>query len=104
MEFVSRSEIAVPVEQMPALERAFEERARLVDAHDGFLGLQLLRDIRDNGRYVLVTRWRTRKDFTAYMKSGEHGRAHARPHEGLSASLVDGGKLEQFHVVHETRS
>lgn len=103
MEFVSRSEITVPVEQMAALERAFEERARLVDAHAGFLGLQLLRDIRDNGRYVLLTRWRSRKDFTAYMRSGEHQRAHARPHEGLSA-MLEGGKLEQFHVVHETRS
>jgi heme-degrading monooxygenase HmoA len=103
MEFVSRSEITVPVEQMAALERAFEQRARLVDAHPGFLGLQLLRDIRDNGRYVLVTRWRDRKDFTAYMKSGEHERAHTRPHEGLTTDLSSGGKLEQFHVVLEAR-
>ena len=72
-----------------------------MDTHPGSLGLQLLRDIRDNGRYGLVTRWQSRKDFTAYMKSGEHERAHARPHEGLSAPLLNGGKLEQFHVVHE---
>lgn len=104
MDFVSRSEITVPVAQMAALERAFRERARQVDDHAGFLGLELLRDIRDQGRYVLVTRWRSRDDFRAYMKSGDHARAHERPHEGLDAVGTGGGKLEQFHVVLEERA
>lgn len=99
MEFLSRSEITVPRAEMAALERAFTQRARLVDQHSGFLGLELLRDIRDNGRYVLLTRWRSRADFTAYMKSGDHARAHERPHDGLQAIHADGGPLEQFHVV-----
>jgi heme-degrading monooxygenase HmoA len=103
MEFVSRSEITVPVTEMSALERAFQERARHVDAHAGFLGLELLRDIRENGRYVLVTRWRSRADFRAYMKSGDHARAHDRPHAGLGPVAAGGGKLEQFHVVLEER-
>ncbi|MEO8620597.1 MAG: antibiotic biosynthesis monooxygenase family protein [bacterium] len=102
VEFVSRSEITVPVPEMIALERAFEARARLVDGHAGFLGLELLRDIRENGRYVLVTRWRTRSDFSAYMKSGDHARAHDRHHEGLGP--VGPGKLEQFHSVLEVRA
>ena len=101
MEFVSRSEITVPVPEMGALERAFEARSGLVDGHAGFLGLELLRDIRENGRYVLVTRWRTRSHFTAYMKSGDHARAHDRQHEGLGP--VGPGKLEQFHSVLEVR-
>lgn len=96
--FLSRSEIIVPVAEMAALERAFANRSRLVDTHAGFVGLELLRDIRENGRYVLLTRWRTRADFSAYMKSGDHARAHERQHEGLDP-VVAGGKLEQFHVV-----
>jgi heme-degrading monooxygenase HmoA len=102
MEFVSRSEITVPSEAMGALERAFEERARLVEGHAGFLGLELLRDIRGNGRYVLLTRWADRADFKAYMASGDHVRAHERNHEGLTAIDVAGGKLEQFFVVHRS--
>ena len=102
MTFMSRSEIKVPLAEMAALERAFQERIRLVDAHSGFLGLELLRDIRENGRYVLLTRWRTRTDFTAYMKSGDHGRAHGRHHEGLTTTSDSGG-LEQFQVVVEER-
>jgi heme-degrading monooxygenase HmoA len=98
--FLSRSEIVVPVEQMPALERAFQDRARLVDGHAGFLGLELWRDIRSQGRYVLVTRWETRSDFVRYMKSGDHARAHGRAHAGLGAvEAGSGGKLEQFAVV-----
>jgi heme oxygenase (mycobilin-producing) len=102
-QFVSRSEITVPLAEMEALERAFRDRARLVDAHAGFLGLELLRDIRANGRYVLVTRWRSRSDFTRYMKSGDHERAHAREHAGLGAVAM-GGKLEQFHLVVKEES
>ncbi len=102
MQFVSRSEITVPLPAAEALERAFVERARLVDTHPGFLGLQLLRDVRENGRYVLLTQWRSRADFTAYMKSGDHARAHDRPHPGLGP-VGEGGKLEQFHVVVQTR-
>jgi heme-degrading monooxygenase HmoA len=104
MEFESRSEITVPVAEMEALERAFEERAHYVDAHEGFLGLKLLRDIRNNGRYVLVTRWRSRVDFTAYMKSGDHRRAHERAHEGLGPVHTGGRGLEQFHTVREDRA
>ena len=104
MEFVSRSEISVPVSEMSALERAFQERARYVDAHPGFLGLELLRDIRGNGRYVLVTRWRSRADFSAYMKSGDHARAHERAHAGLGPVKASGGRLEQFHLVLEERA
>lgn len=104
MEFLSRSEISVPIEEMPALERAFSERARLVDRHAGFLGLELLRDIRSKGRYVLLTRWSNRDAFKAYMKSGDHARAHDRPHTGLGPMGVgSGGKLEQFDVVLNER-
>ena len=103
MEFVSRSEIVVLIAEMAALERAFVERVRLVDARSGFLGLEFVRDIGENGRYVLLTRWRIRADFMAYMKSGDHGRAHQRQHAGLGP-VGHGGKLEQFHVVLQERA
>ena len=104
MHFVSRSEIVVPLTEKEALEAAFRDRARKVDAHAGFLGLELHRDIRDNGRYVLLTRWQSRAHFVEYMKSGDHARAHAREHAGLSAPHPgSGGKLEQFDVVVEER-
>lgn len=104
MVFVSQSEITLPLEQEASLEEAFTSRARLVDGHVGFLGLELLRDLSANGsRYVLLTRWRSRADFVAYMRSGDHERAHQRPHAGLDGSAVQGGKLRQFEVVVSER-
>lgn len=100
MVFVSQSEIALPPEQQESLEQAFAARARLVDAHPGFLGLELLRDLSaEGGRYVLHTRWRSRADFVAYMRSGDHERAHGRAHPGLDSVAIHGGKLRQFQVV-----
>lgn len=100
MVFLSQSEITVPPEQGASLEQAFAARARFVDGHAGFLGLELLKDLRaQGGRYVLLTRWRSREDFVAYMRSGDHGRAHERPHEGLDPGSLHGGKLQQFQVV-----
>ncbi len=99
MAFVSQSEIVVAADQQAALEGAFAGRARLVDAHEGFLGLELLKDLRVEGRYVLLTRWRSRADFLRYMRSGDHAQAHARAHPGLDAAEVTGGKLAQFEVV-----
>ena len=69
--FVSHSEIAIEGGRGSLLEAAFRARLGLVDAHDGFLGLELLREVGHRGRYVLVTRWRTREDFRRYVKSEE---------------------------------
>ncbi len=88
----------MPISEMPALEQAFRGRAHLVDRHVGYRGLELLRSIRDDGRYVLLTRWRSQEDFRAYMKSGDHQRAHERAHAGLGP-VGGGGKLEQLYSV-----
>ena len=62
--FVSHSEIQIPAADVEPLERAFRERARRVDGHPGFLGLELLREVGNRGRYLLVTRWESREDLT----------------------------------------
>jgi heme-degrading monooxygenase HmoA len=96
--FVSHSEIAIEEEQVGLLEAAFRARARLVDAHDGFLGLELLREVGHRGRYVLVTRWRTHEDFRRYVKSEDYRAAHAREHAGLEQASP-GAPLRQFETV-----
>jgi heme-degrading monooxygenase HmoA len=96
--FVSHSEIAIEEEQVGVLEAAFRARARLVDSHDGFLGLELLREVGHRGRYVLVTRWRTREDFRRYMKSEDYRAAHVRERAGLEEASL-GAPLRQFETV-----
>lgn len=103
--FVSHSEIAIEDGRASALEAAFRARAALVDSHDGFLGLELLRDVGHRGRYVLVTRWKTREDFRRYVKSEDYRAAHLRQHAGLEGASP-GEPLRQFEtvVLQERRS
>jgi heme-degrading monooxygenase HmoA len=96
--FVSHSEIAMDGGWGSVLEAAFRARARLVDAYDGFLGLELLRDVGQSGRYVLVTRWRTHEDFRRYMKSEDYRAVHARQYAGLEEAS-GGSPLRQFETV-----
>jgi len=96
--FISQSEIAVAEGESDALERAFRERARRVDHHDGFLGLELLREVGNSGRYVLLTRWRTKAHFRAYLKSADFRFAHGRQHEGV-VEATGGAPLRQFDLV-----
>ncbi|WP_278253959.1 antibiotic biosynthesis monooxygenase family protein [Caulobacter sp. CCUG 60055] len=41
--------------------------ARLFRRGDGFLGVQLLRDLEEPTRFVTIDRWRSRDAFTAFM-------------------------------------
>lgn len=76
--YVAISEIAVPEAGAEALERAFQNRLRAVDAWPGFKGLELLKDRRVPGRYLMICRWSTREHFLAYMRSEDHKCSHAR--------------------------
>ena len=79
------SEIAVPEAGEEALERAFRDRLRAVDGWQGFQGLELLKDRRVVGRYLMICRWDTREHFLAYMRSEDHKRSHARVPKGPQA-------------------
>lgn len=96
--FVSHSEIDVGAGGAEALERAFRARARKVDGHPGFLGLELLRDVGGRGRYLLVTRWASREHFRAYLKSADFKLAHARQHPGIEEAS-GGAPLRQLETV-----
>ncbi len=80
--YVGISEISVPMEGAAALRRAFAERLGAVDGWPGFGGLELLQDRKRPGRYLMVTRWQTREQFLAYMRSEDHRRSHRRIEPG----------------------
>jgi heme-degrading monooxygenase HmoA len=76
--YVGISEISVPLEGGAALQLAFQDRLRAVDGWPGFTGLELLQDRRHPGRYLMITRWASKGQFLAYMRSTDHQRSHAR--------------------------
>jgi heme-degrading monooxygenase HmoA len=76
--YIAISEVSVPVGGIECLKAAFCNRLRAVDAWPGFIGLEVLQDRREQGRFLMVTRWSSKEAFRSYMRSSDHRRSHAR--------------------------
>ena len=94
--YVSMSRLRLPADHAPSLVAAFRDRVGLVDGADGFVDLQVWQSDRDPGELVMVSRWRDRAAFTAYMRSEEHQISHGRIDPGLQAAI----KLERLEHLH----
>ena len=62
----------------------------------GFLDLQVWQSDRDDGEVVMVSRWRDRSAFTAYMRSDSHRISHER----IDPTLDQAIKLEALEHLH----
>jgi heme oxygenase (mycobilin-producing) len=94
--YVSMSRLRVDPEHADELVRAFRNRIGLVDSADGFLGLEVWRSDRDAQEIVMVSRWRDRECFAAYMKSDAHRLSHDRIPDDLDAAI----KLQRLDHLH----
>jgi heme-degrading monooxygenase HmoA len=94
--YVSMSRLAVAVDRCPELIAAFNDRAHLVDHADGFIDLEVWQSDREAGEVVMVSRWRSREDFTCYMRSDEHAISHDR----IDPSLQEAIKLQRLDHLH----
>src|SRR4051812_44094246 len=94
--YVSLSRLRIPEERADELVAAFRRRARLVEEADGFVDLQVWQSDRDAGELVMVSRWRDRDAFKAYMRSDEHRVSHDRIDPGLDGAI----KLERLEHMH----
>jgi heme oxygenase (mycobilin-producing) len=98
--YVSISRLRIAPERVPELIDAFLGRSRNVEHHDGFVDLQVMQSDRDAGEVLMVSRWRDRDCFKAYMKSADHRRSHARIDPDLKQAIKLEA-LEHLHVVAE---
>lgn len=94
--YISMSRLRVPADRAPSLVEAFRGRVGLVDSADGFVDLQVWQSDRDDGELVMVSRWRDRAAFTAYMRSEDHKVSHDRIDPALQAAI----KLEKLEHMH----
>jgi heme-degrading monooxygenase HmoA len=94
--YVSLSRLRVEPDRADQLVRAFQARSRLVDGWDGFLDLQVWQSDRDPGEVLMVSRWRDRAAFRAYMRSADHKTSHAR----IAPELHEAIRLERLEHLH----
>jgi heme-degrading monooxygenase HmoA len=94
--YVSLSRLRVEPARAEELIAAFRGRAHLVDDADGFLDLQVWQSDRDASELVMVSRWRDRAAFKAYMRSDAHRSSHERIDPALDRAI----KLEALEHLH----
>ncbi|GFG70998.1 mycobilin-forming heme oxygenase MhuD [Mycolicibacter senuensis] len=95
MSVVKINAIEVPADAGPELENRFANRAHAVENQPGFLGFQLLRPVKGEDRYFVVTHWESDEAFQAWAQ-GPAVEAHA----GQRAKPVaTGASLLEFEVV-----
>ncbi|MGW0038973.1 antibiotic biosynthesis monooxygenase [Gordonia sp. NB41Y] len=99
MAVVKINAIHVPEGAGAELEKRFAHRAGSVDGSKGFLGFQLLRPVKGDDRYFVVTQWETEEDFQAWA-SGPAREAHAGERQKPVASGAD---LLEFEVVLDAK-
>jgi heme-degrading monooxygenase HmoA len=95
MPVVKINAIEVPEGAGPELEKRFANRAHTVDKSPGFLGFQLLRPVKGEDRYFVVTHWESDEAFQAWA-TGPAAEAHAG-HQ--SNPVATGASLLEFEVV-----
>jgi heme-degrading monooxygenase HmoA len=87
---VAVSRFKVQPGEKDALAARFADRSRLVDAHEGFLGLEVLCSRGAAPEFLLITRWASREHLSAYLKSQDFRRVHAGNEEdGADFHLYD---------------
>lgn len=95
--------ISVPPQAHEELEKRFANRAHTVDGTPGFLGFQLLRPVKGEDRYFVVTQWEDEDSFAAW-RDGDAVAAHAAP-EGAERPkpVSSGADLLEFEVVLDVK-
>ena len=95
MPVVKINAIEVPPDAGPELEKRFAHRAHAVDNQPGFLGFQLLRPVKGEDRYFVVTQWESEEAFQAWATGPA-----IEAHKGQQANPVaTGASLLEFEVV-----
>jgi heme-degrading monooxygenase HmoA len=91
------SRLRVAPERADELVEAFRNRVHLADGFDGFGGLEVWRSAVEPDEVIMVSRWRDRECFTAYMRSDAHRVSHERIPEELQAAI----RLERLEHLYE---
>jgi len=97
--------ITVPESGSQELARRFADRAGAVDHADGFEGFELLRPTDDRQTWLVVTRWRDKEAFEAWVASPAFAHGHrGAPSGGASRPPVGThSELWSYDVEIEVR-
>lgn len=97
MSYVAINVLNVPAEMRETLEGRFAARAGEVEKMDGFESFELLRPVEGTEQYLVMTHWRDRAAFDAWLSSQAFSKGHAQ-HSG-SGPAASGSEVWTFEVI-----
>jgi len=106
MSVVKINAIEVAEGMGPELERRFAARVGGVDQAPGFEEFMLLRPVKGDDRYFVITRWASEEAFQEWRESRDFAKQHAKTHEDEGRGeakpqhpVASGASLLEFEVV-----
>ena len=88
MTYVNITALTFPEGAQEEIERRFAARKRGVDASQGFQSFELLRPVVGEGRYFVVTRWRTREDYERWQAARPAGGHEDDKRRGMNVEVL----------------
>jgi heme-degrading monooxygenase HmoA len=79
MTYVVANRVPVTPEFAERFEESFRNREGKVENHPGFVRMEVLKPEDPEGVYVVLTHWRSKDDFVAWMRSDDFRKGHAHP-------------------------
>ncbi len=94
--------IYVNPEYAEQFEKAFRERAGLVDGMPGFVSNQVLRPVNEGDPYIVLTLWQHRADFENWIRSDAFIQGHARSGSLPREAYPRPNALELHEVIQDS--
>lgn len=95
--YVVANRVPVAPQWCEEFEERFRHRAGQIDKVPGFVSMQVLRPVDEESPYVVLTTWRDKAAFDAWVGSEDFRLAHHNPlpKEAYTAE----GRLERHEVI-----
>lgn len=97
MQYVVANRVPVKPEFHQEFEERFRRRAGDVEKQPGFVRMEILRPVAEDGMYIVLTHWQDKAAFEAWLRSDDFKAAHKNPLP--KEAFGEGGGLEQHEVI-----
>ncbi len=101
--FVTMNRFTIAPEHWDDFEERFRQRAGLIDQEPGFIRNVVLRPVEGScAEHIVMTLWRSRRDFEAWTRSESFRKAHQRAGTTPKQWFLAPNRLEIFESVSDS--
>lgn len=100
--FVTMNRFTIDPAHWQEFESRFQQRAGLIDKEPGFIRNTLLRPTEGSSEHVVMTLWRSRRDFENWTRSEAFREAHRRAGTTPKEWFLAPTRLEIYESVTDS--